>query len=103
MGRPKNPTRKVKLGYFVLPGTHARIKHQLLVEGKIGFDEWIRALMARERLYRVQTRELHAELTKLRAWHLPFDQCDTQGVQQAPALRPSEDDQYDYLLRRTQP
>lgn len=103
MGRPKNPIQKVKLGFNVLPDTHARIKHQLNVEGKMSFDQWIRALMARERMYRIQNRELHAELTKLRAWHLPFDQCDTQGTRQEPALRPSEDDQYDYLLRRTQP
>lgn len=93
MGRRKNPIQSIKMGSHVHPDTFARIRRGMAVEGNVSFDKWIRALMAREHLYRTQTRALHAELTKLRGWHLPFDG-------QAPALRPSEDDRYDDLLRR---
>ena len=75
---------------------------QIQVERRIQgvtFENWLKALMVRENAYRRMNRQLVHELSRLRKWHLPFDNCDTQGVQQAPALRPSEDDRYDDLLR----
>lgn len=71
---------------------------QIQVERRIQgvtFESWLKSLMAREDAYRRMNRQLVHELARWRR---------SQPTMAAPrGIRPSEDPQYDDLLRRTQP
>lgn len=88
-----------QVGFRLSAQNLARFRQAQRLYGFKTFDEWLSRILVTDRVYRTERQYLHHEIAQLRKLHLPFDACDAEETRQAPALRPSEDDRYDYLLQ----